>query len=97
MTEPAVTAIALLQNQDFAFEDYFALYPNPATDVLQITATQNLELSSLGVYNVLGELVLAVPNARQVKAIDVSMLKTGTYFVKIQSSKGNTVAQFLKR
>ncbi|SCY90303.1 T9SS type A sorting domain-containing protein [Flavobacterium caeni] len=97
VTEPAVTAIALLQNQDFAFESYFALYPNPATDVLQITATQDLELSSLGVYNVLGELVLAVPNARQVKAIDVSMLKTGTYFVKIQSSKGNTVAQFLKR
>ncbi|SCY90279.1 DUF7619 domain-containing protein [Flavobacterium caeni] len=97
VTEPAVTTIALLQAQDFTFSDHFAVYPNPADDLLHIQAKNAMDVSSVAVYNALGQLVIAVPNADGTQAIDVSRLKTGSYFIKVVSNKGTANFQFLKR
>ncbi|MEO7978251.1 T9SS type A sorting domain-containing protein [Flavobacterium sp.] len=88
---------ANLGNQDFEFLNYFTLYPNPASDVLNIHAVQNVEIQSMEIYDVLGQVVIAVPNAKLVSAIDVSKLKTGNYFIKVKSDKGNSTTKFIKK
>jgi len=82
VTNTATTTVALLANQDFNFEQYFKLYPNPAKDVLNIETKKTIDVNSINIYNTLGQLVLVIPNAQQTKTIDVSSLKTGNYFLK---------------
>ncbi len=97
VTNTAVTTVAVLGKQDFAFESYFRIYPNPASDVLKIESKQNIEVQSISIYNTLGQLVLVVPNAKGTKTVDVSGLQTGNYFIKIDSDKGTSNTKFIKK
>ena len=72
------------------------LYPNPAKSDLNIAVKDSIEVKSITVYNILGQLVLAVPNAGGIETIDVSDLTKGTYFIRINSDKGMTNAKFVK-
>ena len=84
----------LLNNHDFSFENEFVLYPNPAKDVLNIQAKQDVQLNSIEIYNQLGQIVMAVTNA--VNVIDVADLASGTYFVKVNTEKGSANTKFVK-
>jgi Leucine-rich repeat (LRR) protein len=86
-----------LNTQDFEFSNYFNLYPNPANDILNINAVQAIEIQSLSIYDILGQLVIAVPNAKSVSNIDVSKLRIGTYFIKVKSDKGSSSMKFIKK
>ncbi len=96
-TNTATTTIAALANQDFEFETYFNLYPNPASSNVTIDTKSDIELYSVQVYNALGQLVLVVPNAKNVKNVDVSGLTSGNYFIKINSDKGTSHTKFVKQ
>ena len=100
LTNKAISTFKTLGNlgtQDFEFSNYFTLYPNPAKDVLNITAIQSIEIKSLAIFDILGQLVIAVPNAKSVSTIDVSKLITGNYFVKVKSDKGSSSMKFIKQ
>ncbi|MBS1535103.1 MAG: T9SS type A sorting domain-containing protein [Bacteroidetes bacterium] len=97
ITNTATTTVALLANQDFEFADHFKVYPVPAKDVLNIENTQAIEVTSINIYNTLGQLILTIPSAQQTKTIDVSSLKTGNYLVKVNSNKGSSSAKFAKQ
>ena len=61
----------------------FSYYPNPVKNMLNLSYTQNI--SSVAVFNLLGqEVVSRIVNANQ-SQIDMSNLPTGTYVVKIIS------------
>lgn len=96
VTNDATTTIAALATQDFEFSDYFELYPNPAATILNLVSKKQTLITSINVYNILGQLLLTIPNASQVSSIDISNLKTGNYFIKINSEKGTTNAKFAK-
>ena len=96
ITDPAVTTVALLANSDFVFENYFSIYPNPANTILNIETKKTIEVSSINIYNTLGQVVLVIPNAQQTKSVDVSSLKTGNYFLKIFSDQGSSSVKFVK-
>jgi Leucine-rich repeat (LRR) protein len=96
LTNTATTTIAVLANQDFDFSTYFSVYPVPAKQVLNIQTKEGIVVKSMEVYNALGQLVIAIPNAESVAAIDVSNLKTGTYFIKLNTEKGTTNTKFVK-
>jgi Leucine-rich repeat (LRR) protein len=81
---------------DFVFSNYLALYPNPVSDILNVAVKQDIEIQSLAIYDILGQLVIAVPNAKSVSTIDVSKLRTGTYFIKVKSDKGSSSMKFIK-
>ncbi|CAH0335934.1 hypothetical protein FVB9288_01599 [Flavobacterium sp. CECT 9288] len=85
-----------LETQDFDFSNYFSLYPNPANEELNIIAKQNIEIQSLTIYDILGQVVIAVPNAKSESKIDVSKLSSGNYFVKVKSDKGISSMKFIK-
>ena len=83
-----------LQNDTFVFANYFSVYPNPANDVLNINSKQNIEINSLSIYNVLGQLLQTLANPT--KIIDVSGLKTGNYILKVVTENGVSSSKFSK-
>lgn len=96
VTNNATTIIQVLAVKDFEFTDYFNMYPNPANSLLNIVSKNEIDITSIEVYNTLGQLVLAIPSANNISSIDVSALKLGNYFIKINSDKGTTNAKFAK-
>ena len=74
----------------------FNVYPNPANDILNIDSNQTIEISAINIYNALGQIVLVIPNAQQTKSVDVSSLKTGNYFMKMNSDRGSSSVKFVK-
>lgn len=96
LTKKATSTFKTLETQDFKFSNYFTLYPNPAQSILNISSKETIEVKSISIYNTLGQLILVVTNAEKVSKIDVSSLKTGNYFIKINSDKGSSNTQFIK-
>ncbi|GEP52575.1 hypothetical protein FNO01nite_32470 [Flavobacterium noncentrifugens] len=97
LTNTATTTIAALAITDFKFSDYFKLYPNPANDVLNIQLKKEVKISSVSIYNTLGQLILINTNFSRSGSIDVSALKSGNYFIKVNSDQGTSNAKFVKK
>ncbi len=94
LTNTASTTIQILGNTDFSFRDYLTLYPNPAQNSLNIKMNSEITISSISLYNSIGQLVLITTNPSE--NIDVSNLKTGSYFIKVISDRGISTTQFIK-
>ncbi|WP_230701364.1 T9SS type A sorting domain-containing protein [Flavobacterium sp. ENC] len=97
LTNKATSTFKTLGTQDFEFSSYLSLYPVPVTDILNIHTTQTIEIKALEIYDILGQIVIAVPNAQSVSGVDVSKLRAGNYFIKIKSDKGNSSMKFIKK
>lgn len=94
ITNTATTTIAALNNPSFEFATYFSLYPNPATSELNINLKSAIEIISIQIYNTIGQLV-SVQTGNALK-VDVSNLKTGNYFIKVNTNEGFSTSQFIK-
>ncbi len=97
LTNKATSTFKTLGTQDFEFSNYFSVYPNPAKETLNITSKNSIELKSIAIYDVLGQLVIAVPNAENVSKVDVSNLRTGNYILKVKTDNGTSSAKFIKK
>ena len=72
------------------------IYPNPVNDILYIEA--ETEIEEVVVYDVYGR-VQNLRNSETQKlrnSIDISNLKSGIYFVKINTNEGNIVKRIIK-
>jgi len=82
-------ALDLITSVNEGIEDtYIMMYPNPATDKINISS--NYEIRKLILTNQLGQVVLeqqANSNSIQVNA---SQLRKGIYFVKVNSIAGES-------
>ncbi|MBN8641572.1 MAG: T9SS type A sorting domain-containing protein [Flavobacteriales bacterium] len=94
-TNTATTAIQVLGNSDFNLTDYVTLYPNPVKNELNIKVNNTISITSINIYNSLGQLVLVSTNPSE--SIDVSELKTGSYLMKLITDKGISNSQFIKK
>lgn len=94
VTNTATTTIQTLATADFDFNTVFTLAPVPTKNSLSLTAKQKLTISSISIYNALGQLVQV--NTNPSETIDVSALKTGTYFIKVISEKETANGKFIK-
>ncbi len=97
VTNTATTTIQQLQVSDFDFSTYFTLYPNPVANVLNVKSSDEADITSVSIFNDLGQIVLTAVDFSETSAIDVSQLKTGTYFIRVFSSKGSAISQFIKK
>ena len=71
------------------------IYPNPANDRLYIetqTLTQTIEI-----FDIYGRRQKSIVNCQRSTVIDLSELKSGLYFVKINTEKGNIVKRIIKQ
>jgi uncharacterized delta-60 repeat protein/uncharacterized repeat protein (TIGR01451 family) len=97
ITNTATTVVQPnLGTVDVIAQSSFVLFPNPVNGILNISKKQEIEISSISIYNTLGQVILIIPNAQNTESIDVNALKTGNYFVKVNSDKGTIVSKFIK-
>ncbi len=76
--------------------DDLALFPNPAIDEINIETPQTLQEAFVSVYNINGVLLFSQPIHESKTVIDISMLATGVYFIKLNSNKSSKVEKFIK-
>ncbi|MGV9003150.1 T9SS type A sorting domain-containing protein [Flavobacterium sp.] len=95
-TNCEVNSLCDLATPGFDANTAILLYPNPAKDLLHLEIKELIGLKAIYVYNLLGQIVLSVPSAENGPTLDVSILKTGSYFIKITTDKGTTSRKFVK-
>ncbi len=77
-------------------ENGFVIYPNPVNDRLYIEA--ETEIKEVVVYDVYGRHQVAeTPSHQGNVTVDVADMKSGIYFVKVVTEKGETVQRFVKK
>lgn len=71
-----------------------AVYPNPASDILNIEVPGNIEIISAYVYDVTGKRMTAPVVNNQLNIADLS---NGVYLVQINTSQGNITRKIVKK
>jgi uncharacterized repeat protein (TIGR01451 family) len=94
ITNTETSTFQLLKNESFTSNSNFTIYPNPAKNKLHITSKNLENISSITVYNALGQIILTSINPSE--TIDVSNLKTGNYLIKINSENKTSNLKFIK-
>ena len=83
-----------LSTNNLAIEK-FILYPNPTNDSWTVK-TNNVKISSIYLYDILGKQVMTLtPNTSEAK-IDASTLSKGLYFAKIATDNGSSSLKLIK-
>ncbi|HEV7232247.1 MAG TPA: T9SS type A sorting domain-containing protein [Bacteroidia bacterium] len=74
----------------------FSLFPNPFQDVLRIELGPLWKEAELGVYNVLGELILKQKIYSGSTVLPTESLRRGIYFISVTSPQGNAIRKMMK-
>lgn len=82
-----------LSNEKF-FTENFNLYPNPTSDVLNISSKNGLEMKEIKITDLSGRIVKTLNNAT---TINVSDLSAGTYLIDITTNEGKASSKFVKK
>jgi hypothetical protein len=76
-------------------QNNFTYFPNPVKNVLNLSHTQNI--SSVAVYNLLGQQILAKTVNNAQSQIDMSDLAAGTYMVKVVAGNQTKTIKVVKQ
>ncbi len=80
------------------FKSNFAVYPNPATSVLNITSSNNAAINSASITDINGRTVKNVSlNAVTEAQINISDLTAGVYFLNVTSDAGTGTSKIVKK
>lgn len=83
---------------DSALAGSFSVYPNPATDVLNISNSINAEINAITITDLNGRTVKQITTNGSVDSqINISDLNTGVYFVNINSNEGSLTKKIVKK
>jgi len=82
-----------LSTDEFNTTLSISMYPNPTTGIVHIESKQ--EISQVIVYNMVGQQVKIFTMHNDQKSIDINELKTGSYFINLQSTSGKTYKKFI--
>lgn len=63
-----------------------SLQPNPANEVLKINSS--FKIREIEIHNSLGQVVLRKEGSQNIETLDVSMLESGVYVVRIKTQRG---------
>jgi hypothetical protein len=89
-----VTTTGTLNNENFS-KSNFAVYPNPATDVINISNVNNLEITKSTISDVNGRIVKQINSS--LNAINVGDLSAGVYFLNVTTTEGVGITKFVKQ
>ncbi len=74
----------------------FAIYPNPASDILNISS--KVDLDNVSIVNQLGQEVLSNDSFdRNTNSFNISSLKKGVYYIKISANTKKQNIRFIKK
>jgi|SRR5690554_2486763 len=76
----------------------FNIFPNPATDWVVITNSENIGIEQIEVYDINGKLIHSIgfKNKNEV-SLNVSNLSSGTYLLHIKTDKGIAIKKLVKK
>jgi len=76
----------------------FNLYPNPVTDIVTITNSENIAIEEITVYDVTGKKIKTKKygNENNIQ-LNLSDLAMGTYFLHIKTNQGTAVKKMIKK
>src|SRR5690606_24308624 len=76
----------------------FNLYPNPATNVVNITNTENMVVQQVTVYDISGkQLSMQSFNNQAEIPLNVESLASGTYMLHLQTNEGTAIKKLVKK
>jgi len=91
-----VPTVNLSTNEYLA--SHFNLYPNPATNVVTITNSENMLVNQVVVYDTTGKQISAQNfNAQATIQLNVEHLASGTYMLHITTHEGTAVKKLVKK
>jgi|SRR5690625_644742 len=85
--------IETLSVDDFSFDNRIAIYPNPTKDYFKIEKSINVNIESIRIYNISGNLVKEFTTSER---YNVSDLNSGIYFLRIKTDKSQTIKKLVK-
>jgi hypothetical protein len=88
--------LSLQSNEKYVSESLFILYPNPSNGNLQVLSKSQASLVNVSVYDLGGKQVYSKNNPANDEIFELSFLKPGLYFVKLQSNETVQVLKWLK-
>jgi hypothetical protein len=94
ITSPSTVGIA----EQVAFSKQISIYPNPATDQLQILNSENQsEVMNVSIIDLKGALISNKENVRSNEPIELSNVNPGMYSLRIETAGKVTVKPFIKQ
>jgi aminopeptidase N len=84
---------ATLSAATFELESSIAVYPNPATTLLNLEMPNSIELKNCTIFNALGQKVYEC----QSKSIPVDGLSIGMYTLELTTTEGRILKKFIKK
>ncbi len=86
--------LSVQQNNLSAIEG-FSFYPNPVQDYLNLNANQKID--QVEVYNLLGQQLLQVKPNLSTYQLKLNNIKSGLYFIKVQTAGKTGTFKILKQ
>ena len=71
---------------DVNVDRYSNVSPNPANDV--VTVQSSFKIKEIEIHNALGQVVIRKEGKQNIETVDVSMLESGVYIVRIKTHRG---------
>jgi len=68
------------------------LYPNPASNNINVVYSENTGIKNIAVYNIIGKVLTYYKVSGNSANLDISNIPSGIYFIRMLDANGNTVA-----
>ena len=86
-----------LSTQDFLSEK-FQVFPNPATDLVNITNHENIAIKQIKIFDTAGKLVKTETYTNQTNMqVNTSILASGSYLFHIETTEGTVIKTIIKK
>ncbi len=79
------------------FNNAFNIYPNPASEILNVQLEMLNEATTVSIINALGEVVLTENTTSNNSTLKINNLTSGVYFIKVESKNGSSTKKFIKQ
>ena len=92
-----ITLQSVLSTEDIKSINHIKIYPNPTKGAITISNIQNIELSSIKIYNVLGRLVKQIDVKQGLSKLNANLanLNKGIYLLNLKTMDGASRSQKL--
>lgn len=95
--EDAYNELLILGVEDDFLKSNFALYPNPTSDILNISFPQELNKAQFELYSVVGNKVLSTEISSDLNSVSIESLAAGMYIATISEGKHQVSFKIVKQ
>ncbi len=95
--ETAYNALQILGAQADFLEIQFAMYPNPAQDVVSFSLPLGIEKATVLIFTSIGQQVLSSEISTNQNTIDISDINSGTYIISVESGGTKNSFKLIKK